>query len=91
MQELTRFIPRNLGLSVALDSDLERIERVDAVSAFSAIPHLSTIPVGEQTADVLFGKMATNTQVAALPSAPIAGLVTPSGYGLFSQGPRDDC
>ncbi len=86
VQEATRIIPRNLGLSVALDSDLERIERVDAVSAFSALPHLSSAPAGEQPADVLFGKMAATTQVATLPSASIVGLVTPSSYSLFSQG-----
>ncbi|PSB21153.1 peptidase C14 [Phormidesmis priestleyi ULC007] len=86
VQEAVRIIPRNLGLSVALDSTLERIERVDAVSAFSAIPHLSAAPAGEQPADYLFGKVSANTQVAALPSAPIVGLATSSGYGLFSQG-----
>ena len=85
VQEAVRILPRNLGLSVALDSTLERIERVDAVSAFSAIPHLSAIPAGEQPADYLFGKVVANTQVATLPSASIVGLVTPSGYGLFSQ------
>ncbi len=86
VQESIRIIPRNLGLSVALDSSLERIERVDAVSAFSTISHLSVAPAGEQPADYLFSKVPTNTQVAALPSAPIAQLVKPSGYGLFSQG-----
>jgi len=86
VQESIRIIPRNLGLSVALDSSLERIERVDAVSAFSTISHLSAAPAGEQPADYLFSKVPADTQVAALPSAPIAGLVKPSGYGLFSQG-----
>lgn len=86
VQESIRIIPRNLGLSVALDSSLERIERVDAVSAFSAISHLSAAPAGEQPADYLFSKVPANTQVTALPSAPIAQLVKPSGYGLFSQG-----
>ncbi len=86
VQESIRIIPRNLGLNVALDSTLERIERVDAVSAFSAISHLSAAPAGEQPADYLFSKVPANTQVAALPSASIAELVKPSGYGLFSQG-----
>ncbi len=86
VQESIRVIPRNFGLSVALDSSLERIERVDAVSAFSAISRLSAAPAGEQPADYLFSKVPANTQVAALPSASIAELVKPSGYGLFSQG-----
>jgi Domain of unknown function (DUF4384) len=86
VQEATRVIPRNLGLSIALDKTLERIERVDAISAFSAIPYVSALPAGEQSADYLFGKVQATTEVAALPSASIAGLVTPAGYSLFSPG-----
>ena len=85
VQESTRIIPRNLELSIALDTTLERIERVDAVSAFSTIPRVLATLAGEQTADYLFGKMSATTQVATLPSSAIVGLVTPSGYGLFSQ------
>ncbi|KAM3098905.1 caspase family protein [Phormidesmis sp. 146-35] len=86
VQEAVRIIPHNLGLTVAIESSLERIERVDAVSAFSAISSVSAVIAGEQAADFLFGKVRETTQVAALPTAPIAGVVPPSGYGLFSQG-----
>ena len=82
VQEAVRIIPRNLGLRVALDSTLERIERVDAVSAFSTIPHVSAA-LTEQSTDYLFGKVSANTQVATLPSASIEGLITSAGYGLF--------
>lgn len=86
VREAVRIIPRNVGLTVALDSTLKRIERVDAISAFSTLSYVSAVPAGEQAADCLFSKASEATQVAALPSAPIAGVVPPSGYGLFLQG-----
>jgi hypothetical protein len=84
VHEAVRLLPRNLGLTVALDGALDRIERIDATSAFSALPRLNLVAAGEP-ADYVFGKLPkATTQVAALPSAPITGLVTPSSYGLFS-------
>jgi len=68
VQESIRVLPRNLSLAVALDSGLERIERVDATSAFAAIAPVASIITGEQPADYVFGKL----------------LETPSRYGLFS-------
>lgn len=56
VQERVRILPRNVGLTVAIDASLERIERVDATSAFSAIPKVSSVKAGEQPADFLFGK-----------------------------------
>ena len=56
VQERVRLLPHNIGLTVAIDTTLERIERVDATSAFSAIPRVSSVIAGEQPADVLFGK-----------------------------------
>jgi Caspase domain len=70
VQESVRFLPRNLSLAVALDSGLERIERVDATSAFAGIAPVASIITGEQPADYVFGKL----------------LETPSRYGLFSPG-----
>ncbi|NJO67323.1 MAG: hypothetical protein HC832_08220 [Leptolyngbyaceae cyanobacterium RM1_405_57] len=43
VQESVRVLPRNVGLTVALDSSLERIERVDATSAFATIPRVTAI------------------------------------------------
>jgi hypothetical protein len=63
-------LPRNLNLTVALDTGLERIERVDATSAFSGVAHISTFVAGEQPADCIFGKLQE----------------TPSRYGLFTPG-----
>jgi hypothetical protein len=91
IQEEVRSLPRNINLTVALDGSLERIERVDAISAFSAIPRVSSVLVGE-SADYLFGKVLPAelqpTQVAALPSANVPSLVAThqDSYGLFSPG-----
>lgn len=88
VREVVRVVPRNISLTVGLDSSLERIERVDATSAFSAIPRVSSVLVGE-SADYLFGKIQATesppTQVAALPNA-VPAIVNnqPTSYGLFS-------
>ncbi|OLT58594.1 caspase family protein [Moorena bouillonii] len=71
VQEAVRVLPRNIGLTVALDGNLERIERVDATSAFSSISTASIVQAGEQPADYLFGK--------ALSSKNAGG----GGYGIF--------
>ncbi|MEH2113776.1 caspase family protein [Nostoc sp.] len=70
IQEAVRVLPRNINLTIALDTGLERIERVDATSAFAAFPHISTVVVGEKPADYVFGKVQE----------------IPSRYGLFSLG-----
>jgi hypothetical protein len=93
VREQVRVLPHNIGLTVALDSCLERIERVDAISALTSVPRLSSAIAGEQAADYLFSKTrdALPTQVAALPSAPLPQIVASGssgqvGYGLFSAG-----
>ncbi|MBW4539184.1 MAG: caspase family protein [Myxacorys chilensis ATA2-1-KO14] len=86
VQEAIRVLPRSVGLTIAIDANLKRIERVDAISAFSAISHISAVTAGEQSADYLFGSVRTTTQVASLSNDAIAGSISPSSYGLFSQG-----
>ncbi|MEH2330827.1 caspase family protein [Nostoc sp.] len=68
VQEAVRVLSQNIHLIIALDTGLERIERVDATSAFAAFPHVSTVVAGEKPADYLFAKLQQ----------------TPSRYGLFS-------
>ncbi|BAY20700.1 peptidase C14 caspase catalytic subunit p20 [Calothrix sp. NIES-2100] len=70
VQEAVRIVPRNINLIVALDTRLERIERVDATSAFATVSRVSTVVAGEQPADYLFSKL----------------LPMPTRYGLFSLG-----
>ncbi|MEA5549718.1 caspase family protein [Anabaena cylindrica UHCC 0172] len=70
VQEKVRVLPRNINLTVVLDSGLERIERVDATSAFASITRMVNIASAEQSADYVFGKLQQ----------------IPSRYGLFSLG-----
>ncbi|MGF2039885.1 MAG: caspase family protein [Nostoc sp. CmiVER01] len=70
VQEAVRVLPRNIHLTIALDTQLERIERVDATSAFAGFSHVSTVIVGEKPADYVFAKLQE----------------IPSRYGLFSLG-----
>lgn len=84
LQEAVRVLPRNTGLTVALDTSLERIERVDATSAFASIPYVSPVVTGELPADFLFGRSRDMLQ-AHRPSAALPSLA-PTSYGLFSLG-----
>ena len=70
VQEAVRVLPRNINLTIVLDTGLERIERVDATSAFAGFSHVSTVVAGEKPADYLFAKQQE----------------IPSHYGLFSLG-----
>jgi len=82
-QEFIRFLPRDLGLTVALTAELPRIERVDATSAFSNMAAVSSVAIaGEQAADCLFGQAlrgqgrVAETTDSEPPNSP--------GYELFS-------
>ncbi|MEG3842892.1 caspase family protein [Microcoleus sp. herbarium14] len=81
VREEIRVLPRNIGLTVALDSGLERIERVDATSAFATVPQVSAVG-SEQPADFRFGRVPETT-VAQTSSAYEPALIQ-SRYGLFS-------
>lgn len=96
VQESLRLLPRNIKLAVALDSSLERIERVDATSAFSSMPYVVTVAASEQPADYLFGRVNDASRVMAVASTeattesallPVAGSdlkLAQGSYGLFS-------
>ncbi|RMF65191.1 MAG: hypothetical protein D6742_13145, partial [Cyanobacteria bacterium J069] len=73
-QERVRLLPRSVGLTIALDSSLDRIERVDATSAFTAAK-VSLVAAGEQSADYLFGKrQGGETTVAAVSLSDLPNL-----------------
>ena len=78
VREAVRILPRNLSLTVLLDPNLERIERVDAISAFAAIPRISIATTSDLAIDLLFGK-----PLPALADAVEPEPAPPSGYGLF--------
>lgn len=69
LQEWVRVIPRHVGLTIALDSQLERIERVDATSAFAAAK-VAVVTAGEQSADYVFGKQGETLPAVATAIAP---------------------
>jgi hypothetical protein len=82
VRESVRVLPRNVSLVVALDASLERIERVDATSALSAIPRVSSVVAGEHPADCLFGKIQS-------PAPTVASSASSDGgweKNLFAQG-----
>ncbi|NER36602.1 MAG: DUF4384 domain-containing protein [Oscillatoria sp. SIO1A7] len=83
LQESIRVIPRNLKLTVGLDPSLERIERVDATSAFASIPQVSAVVAGDTPADCLFGPV--RKALGQNPKVALASI--PKGsYALFSPG-----
>ncbi|MGB3310431.1 MAG: caspase family protein [Nodosilinea sp.] len=90
--EQVRRLPLDIDLIVALDSQLKRVERVDATSALAGIPLVTSVTAGEKAADCLFGRLPigpNSTLTAALPngeSIPGAGGDRPSesSYGLFA-------
>jgi hypothetical protein len=84
VQEIVRILPHNIGLTIALDASLERIERVDATSAFSAIPRVSSVVAGEP-ADFLFGKTDLSQPTLTASLTPMPSPPNRS-YGLFSLG-----
>ena len=81
VREEIRVLPRNIGLTVALDSGLARIERVDATSAFATVPQVAAVG-SEQPADCRFGRVAETTLVETV--SPHEPALSQRRYGLFS-------
>ncbi|ACK69215.1 peptidase C14 caspase catalytic subunit p20 [Gloeothece citriformis PCC 7424] len=85
LQEWIRVLPRQIGLLVALDQSLEKIERVDATSAFSGINIVSpVINPGENLADCLFARVAPSQDDH--PQTPNSTESASKGYGLLWPG-----
>ncbi len=81
VQESLRVFKRNIGLTLGLDAELERIERVDATSAISNIKVVdSTVVLGEQNADCLLGKVHHDN------SASEDSENQTFSYGLYTAG-----
>ncbi|MGK7942860.1 MAG: caspase family protein [Microcystaceae cyanobacterium] len=74
LQEQIRVFPKEMGLSVAIDHQLQRIERVDATSALSSSKTIQSVHgVGEGWADCIVGKTDRGEY----------GLFSPGGNLLF--------
>ncbi|MGL5943203.1 MAG: caspase family protein [Waterburya sp.] len=86
VQEKIRILEPNLRLTLALDPDLQRIERVDATSAIANIAAVNlAIVSGEQNADCLLGKVHHESSPDAAKSDTNSEVKTFS-YGLYTQG-----
>jgi len=83
LREVLRVLPRWPGLTVALDTSLERIERVDATSALANLPEVNTvIGAGEGPADCLFGRVSFVNELGERND----NILSERGYALFSVG-----
>lgn len=88
LKESVRVISRNLGLKVGLNSDLERIEKVDATSTLSSIKEIeSVVNVGEDLVDCILHQFSIDS------SYPLTyGLSSPLGITLpntISKNPNE--
>ncbi|MEG3976043.1 caspase family protein [Microcoleus sp. herbarium8] len=84
VREEIRVFPRKIGLTVALDSGLERIERVDATSGFATVPQVSVVG-SDQPADYRFGTVPETILAETSSDRPV---LYQRRYGLFSLAQR---
>jgi hypothetical protein len=73
LQEQVRALPKQLSLTIALDLGLNRIERVDATSAISALPNTIGVNAGESSADCLFGNQSASYGLFSVSREPLLG------------------
>ncbi|AFY69296.1 peptidase C14 caspase catalytic subunit p20 [Thalassoporum mexicanum PCC 7367] len=73
LQEEIRALPRSQKLTIAIDAQLNKIERIDATSAISALPNMSSSLATEQFADCLFGAQADSYGLFTPGLQPIMG------------------
>lgn len=87
VKESIRVLNQDLGLEMALDPELQRIERVDATSAVSNVEPITEVVIaGEQNADCVLGlvNQTSNSNPEAERAAETEN-ASPS-YGLFTVG-----
>ena len=84
--ESIRMLERNLGLTLALDGDMQRIERVDATSALANTSGVNSAVVsGEQNADCLLGKVNySNAEINPDSNSSVEN--KSFSYGLYTAG-----
>ncbi len=83
VRESIRMLRRDLNLNLALDPDLERIERVDATSALANISAINSAVVAkEQNADCMLGKVS----LEPVETTSNSGTEKAFSYGLYSAG-----
>ena len=81
VRESIRMLERDLGLNLALNADLSRIERVDATSAIANIAAIdSNVVAREQNADCLIGKITLDE------SSTQENSEAHFAYGIYTPG-----
>jgi hypothetical protein len=83
--EQLRTLPRDLTLDLAIDPSLSKVERVDAVSAFSGLANVATKLLGDGATDYILAKIQDPNLVAALPDASIRAVLPAPRYALLSD------
>lgn len=87
VRETIRMLECNLSLTLALDADLQRIERVDATSALANIPAVNSAVIsGEQNADCLLGKVHHDISLETATNNPATSEYQITSYGLYTPG-----
>lgn len=83
VRESLRILKRQLSLNLALNEDLQRIERVDATSALANISTVDSVVVSqEKNADCLLGKVVST----AVTETTATDLETENSNSAFSYG-----
>jgi hypothetical protein len=89
LKEVIRIVPRTLGLTVALDGALERIERVDATSALANISAVSSVVIaGEQNADLVLNKVNKEPENSSEPNLPVQSTKVETGASRAVKTPE---
>ncbi|MEL6129865.1 MAG: caspase family protein [Cyanobacteria bacterium J06554_1] len=82
LYEVTRVLPKDIPLVVSLDSDLQRIERVDATSALAALSFVESTD-DSHPADCMLGKFQSDPGDDS-DLEPKTAPAIKQGYGLFT-------
>ena len=85
IQEKIRILPQTSRLSIALGDNLDRIERVDATSAFAGVPYLKVLTQEDEAPDYVFGHLG-RVEPTEHPWTAYKVTVERSRYGLAAPG-----
>ena len=85
IQEKIRILPQTSRLIIALGDNLDRIERVDATSAFAGVPYLKVLTQEDEAPDYVFGHLG-RVEPTEQPWNPYKVTVERSRYGLAAPG-----
>ena len=85
IQEKIRLLPQSNTLIVALDNSLDRIERVDATSAFAGLHQVKVLTQTDQSADYVFRRLG-KIDPTANDWNPYRVRYSSSRYGLAAPG-----